>query len=261
MRILKEYLLHAPVSHALQRAIECRKLKEEKEKFIEPILDIGCGDGVFASMLFDEPIFLGLDLTLKELILAKKRRIYKYLTLANAEKLPFSSCAFNTVLSNCAIEHIVNLESVIAEIYRVLKKGGYFIFTVPSEMREIYSPLPWIKEKGINFFPNLINKLLRALWHEHHIYPPSKWRERLKEVGFEVVTSRYFFPKESYAAYGRFLFFSAISFLNKKLFNRWILFSRCRKLFIPYLAKHLEKYYLLEDGEKGTLLLIIAYKN
>ncbi|MEW6618564.1 MAG: class I SAM-dependent methyltransferase [bacterium] len=256
---LQEYLLHAPVCHVLQRIIEYRKIKEHKEKLIDPILDIGCGDGIFASMLFDDSIFMGIDLSMSEIALARRKKIYKNLLVGSVEKLPFSSESFKTVSSNCVIEHIPNLENALKEIYRVLKKDGYFIFTVPSKLREVYSPFPWMRQVGINFFPNLMNKLLRLLWQEYHFYSPGVWKEKLEQTGFEVVICEYFFPKEAYATYGRFLFFSAISLITKKIFNRWILFSSWRNLFIPFIAKYLEKYYLLE-GKDGTELLLISYK-
>jgi len=45
---LKEYLKIAPTSLALVRAIECRLLS--RIEFKHPLLDIGCGDGLFASL-------------------------------------------------------------------------------------------------------------------------------------------------------------------------------------------------------------------
>ena len=51
-RLLKPYLMNAPMSLALYRALECEVLANRD--FIPPLLDVGCGDGIFASVLFAE---------------------------------------------------------------------------------------------------------------------------------------------------------------------------------------------------------------
>jgi len=56
---LYNYLKQAPISLAIERSFECEILS--KQKFQRPILDIGCGEGLFALILFDEKINVGID--------------------------------------------------------------------------------------------------------------------------------------------------------------------------------------------------------
>ena len=56
---LESYLRVAPAALAIERCFECEILS--RQVFEPPVLDIGCGDGVFASVLFDEQVDLGID--------------------------------------------------------------------------------------------------------------------------------------------------------------------------------------------------------
>ena len=47
---LLNYLKKAPVPLAVERSLECEILS--RQEFVRPILDIGCGEGIFASVLF-----------------------------------------------------------------------------------------------------------------------------------------------------------------------------------------------------------------
>ncbi len=47
---LKRYLAIAPSALAYERAIECEL--HVGKNWASPILDIGCGDGIFAQILF-----------------------------------------------------------------------------------------------------------------------------------------------------------------------------------------------------------------
>jgi SAM-dependent methyltransferase len=50
---------------------------------------------------------------------------------ANAEQLPFADDAFDVVLVNFVIHHFARPDVVCAEIRRVLKPGGRFVFAGP----------------------------------------------------------------------------------------------------------------------------------
>ena len=56
---LYNYLKEAPVALSVERSLECEILSNQEFKY--PILDLGCGEGVFANMLFDEKIDVGID--------------------------------------------------------------------------------------------------------------------------------------------------------------------------------------------------------
>jgi SAM-dependent methyltransferase len=52
--------------------------------------------------------------------------------IADLKKIPFVDGSVELVVSNSVLEHIYDYNSVINEVYRILKKGGYFYLCVPN---------------------------------------------------------------------------------------------------------------------------------
>jgi ubiquinone/menaquinone biosynthesis C-methylase UbiE len=123
---LHEHLVSMAPHRALLRAVECKLMGAVP--FERPVLDIGCGDGHFASIAYEDPIDVGIDLREAELREAARRglAVYRAVARADATRLPFGDDTFGTVVSNCAIEHIEDDDAVLAEIARVLRPGGTF---------------------------------------------------------------------------------------------------------------------------------------
>src|SRR4051812_12209599 len=91
---LANYLTRAPAPLALERAFECEILS--KQKFTHPILDIGCGEGLLAYILFDEEVDVGIDPNAKELERAKAFGIYNELIQCFGDNVPKASNSFKT---------------------------------------------------------------------------------------------------------------------------------------------------------------------
>jgi len=54
--------------------------------------------------------------------------------------LTHRDCSFDTILCNQTLEHVEELEQTMSEIYRVIKKGGHVIATVPFLFPEHKDP-------------------------------------------------------------------------------------------------------------------------
>ncbi|MBC7326540.1 class I SAM-dependent methyltransferase [bacterium] len=96
----------------------------------ERILDVGCGTGANLS-LFNANV-IGLDASLEALKLAKRRKSDAQLIQAKAENLPFKDDVFDLVLALDLLEHLPDDVKGLKEMYRVLKKGGTLLVTVPA---------------------------------------------------------------------------------------------------------------------------------
>jgi SAM-dependent methyltransferase len=97
-------------------------------------LDLGCGDGILTDILLrhtGERRLVGLDLDPEETAAARKFSFYDRVHTCTAHAIPETDATFDFVISNSVLEHIPDLEGVIAEVGRVLKPGGEFLFTVP----------------------------------------------------------------------------------------------------------------------------------
>ena len=83
---VSSYIARAPLALALERSFECHILSQHPLK--HPILDLGCGDGIFASVLFGDMIDVGIDSDIKELERARCANKHEELICCGAEKIP-----------------------------------------------------------------------------------------------------------------------------------------------------------------------------
>jgi ubiquinone/menaquinone biosynthesis C-methylase UbiE len=100
---------------------------------IERVLEVGCGFGTVAAHLTERHSLhvAGSDVDPDQIQLAKTVNqtspCLQFLT-ADATKLPFEEQSFDMVLSFKVMHHIPGWESVLKEISRVVKPGGYYLF-------------------------------------------------------------------------------------------------------------------------------------
>ncbi|MFH1545490.1 MAG: class I SAM-dependent methyltransferase [archaeon] len=98
------------------------------------LLDIGCGDGYFTSLI-KENSFLevyGADILEKYSKKLKENGINFRRIDLNREVLPFKNSFFDFVVAEEVIEHVFDNERMLEEINRVLKPNGTFICSVPN---------------------------------------------------------------------------------------------------------------------------------
>jgi SAM-dependent methyltransferase len=135
--LLTEFVARYPAqpATAFLRSIEIQHFADA----IEPDglgLDLGCGDGILTDILFREagvtPRLVGIDIDPLETAAAAKFDFYERIHTVPAQTIPEPDASFDYVISNSVLEHIPDLEGVIAEVGRLLKPGGRFWFTVPG---------------------------------------------------------------------------------------------------------------------------------
>ncbi len=88
--------------------------------------------------------------------------------------LPESSLA--TIVSNSVLEHILNIDEVLAVAVRLLRPGGYLVFTVPTESCGAWLALP---SRRYSRWRN------RQLSH-HNLWPIAGWQAHLARAGFRI---------------------------------------------------------------------------
>ena len=120
-----------PYFRALVRAVEA--VYYQDISLPAPVLDVGCGDGHFSSLTFDRKIDVGLDPWHAPIHEAQKRTTYRSLVEADAASVPFPTGYFASAFSNSVLEHIQEIDAVLAGVARVLKPGAPFYFCVPNE--------------------------------------------------------------------------------------------------------------------------------
>lgn len=136
--LLEEFVARYPAQPATAffRAIEIEELAHAMKGVTGLGLDLGCGDGILTDILFKRigttPRLIGIDPDPLETQAAASYDFYERIHTVGGDAVPEADATFDYVISNSVLEHIPDLEPVIAEVGRVLKPGGRFFFTVPG---------------------------------------------------------------------------------------------------------------------------------
>lgn len=267
--LLEQYWFAPPV--ALWRAIELRVLAEES--FPRPILDLGCGDGLIADVLFagEPPLEVGFDPWFDQVRKAPATGAYDAVQQAMGDSMPYPDGAFRTVLSNSVLEHIPQLDPVLVEAARVLAPGGHLVITVPSDAfrRHLggYRDRAALDDlQGAEAYADGVDR-----WLEHHRYPtPDQWRGMLNEVGLELIRARYYVPGDVVTLWDRANNSFGLHGRSGRLY-RWLVSPRLRPLgyqrfirrwIVRTLSQRWRQAYemTIPAGDSGGGLLIVGEK-
>ena len=247
--ILEKYLGETPIPLALERALEIY----QSLPFERPILDLGCGEGLFAKIVFAEKIDTGIDPNPKELKRAEDFGGYDELICCWGESIPRPDQSYATIFSNSVMEHIPDIHPVFREVYRLLKSGGSFYMTVPSDLFDQYTiGYQLLKFIGLNDCANKYKAFFNRFWHHYHAYTSAEWANQAEKNGF-VVKEIFSYNGKTLCLFNDLLApFSLLSFCLKKITNRWSLLPRVRYLALSPLATllkpWLEKNQRLKEG-------------
>lgn len=129
------------------------------------ILDWGCGSGIYAKLLTKKGAKVkGFDISEEMIKIAKKENPGLDLRVGSGLKIPFKE-EFDIVLASLAIHYVEDQNKVLKEISRVLKKGGYFIFSSGNPVAESRKPIKCGKKK-IYFLDNYFKeRKIYAMWN------------------------------------------------------------------------------------------------
>jgi len=135
------------------------------------ILDVGCGTGTMLRYLSAYGEVQGADADAEAVHFCRVRGLDNVCRLTG-ETIPFSDNSFDLISMFDVLEHIEDDRGTLREIFRVLKRDGMLILTVPA-----YRFL-WGAQDEISF-------------HKRR-YRASEIEERLNEAGFVLIKLSYF---------------------------------------------------------------------
>ena len=126
-----------------------RRSLYEKIKRLAPeldgrLLDFGCGSKPYQSLFTNAREYIGLDYESEGHSHANENIDVIY----DGKKIPFGDEHFDSVFSSEVFEHIFNLEEIIPEIKRVMKKQGKILITCPFVWNEHEVPMDFARYTG-----------------------------------------------------------------------------------------------------------------
>ncbi|MGW1455069.1 class I SAM-dependent methyltransferase [Salegentibacter agarivorans] len=107
-----------------------KSLKEASSTFSGSLLDIGCGKMPYKNYILTNTnvnTYTGLDIDTAHIYDANIQPDFTW----DGIKMPFDDESFECAFGTEVLEHCPEPEIILKEIYRVLKPGGVFFFTVP----------------------------------------------------------------------------------------------------------------------------------
>ena len=257
---LEKFLRKCPAFHALLRAIECRHMS--RIVLAPPILDIGCGDGMFGSILFDaEPggITFGIDLQPDNIKKANATGTYRMLQVADTHRLPFADNSIGSIFSNSVFEHLEDMDAALREAARVLKPGGKLVLTSPnSRLVDNFLSARILHSLGLSGAARAAGAFGNKILGNQTCLSNEEWREKSRMAGFSSVDCQYMIPPKVFHISEAFMPFGAFSILSMRLFGRMLFMER--RLFLRPLHRFLKKYYEHDDNSGGLASVVIADK-
>ncbi len=142
------------------------------------LLDIACGEGHMARLAAEQGLIAtGIDFSPSAATLAHENIGQDRVAIADGQRLPFPSKAFDYLTNLGSLEHFVSPSQGLREMRRVIKPDGVAALLLPNSYY-----------------------LLDILWHVLRLgYPVShsqtierfatsgEWRDLIEEQGFEVI--------------------------------------------------------------------------
>jgi SAM-dependent methyltransferase len=118
------------------------------------VLDLGAGAGIINCMDFRAfgARICGIDLDSKVL----KNPYLHEARIADVGSIPYPNFCFDVVFCNNVLEHLADPEAVFAEVARVLKPGGAFLFKTPNK----WPYVPLVAQATPHFFHVYFKRML-----------------------------------------------------------------------------------------------------
>jgi ubiquinone/menaquinone biosynthesis C-methylase UbiE len=244
-----------PYFRAMLRAVEAQFYQDLE--LHAPTLDLGCGDGHFASITFGRKLEVGLDPWAGPIHQAAKGGGYCALVQAEGGRIPFPDGYFSSALSNSVLEHIPQIQAVLVELRRVLKPGAQFLFCVPNPRYLSELSIPVLLAKvGLKKTGQAYTDWFRSMSRVNHAEWPETWQNWLENAGFRLEKWWHYFSPQAMRAmeWGHYL--GAPTLLPHAISKKWIIAPWRWNLFLT--ERYARRYTIAESDPQGTFTFYIV---
>ena len=166
-----------------------RILKFCSDKIQGRVLDVGCGDGFFTAQIlqrFNLKNVYGLDISSKAVDLARLKHPEINFQQSALNHIPEETNSIDSITMIEVIEHLVDIEGTLKELFRVMKPGGILLITTTD--------FNWLKQVIIAIF-----------FFEKYFYPTNPHIRFFKKSTLADILSKNGFSIIKYAWNGDYL--------------------------------------------------------
>lgn len=198
---LDQFCLRHPdaPSLALWRAFEAEQYDGLRPE--SPSLDLGCGDGSFATLAFPTGFDVGCD---RRTGIARNggAAVYGRIDNADARDLPYADKSFRTVVANCVLEHVDGVDAALSEIGRILRPGGRLYASVPTAY---FNRWYWVsvicRTFGLRRLADRSIEWFNRLQEHHNVFPEEVWKAKLAVSGMSLESARFYLGPRDYTLF------------------------------------------------------------
>ena len=161
------------------------------------VLDLGCGNGRYFNLLWPKVgDVVGVD---KDPVAAEQGAqsgIYRRVHNTVANQVPETDETFDYVFANCSLEHMNDIQLVLAEAYRCLRPGGKLLCSVITDRY-----LEWMLLENLVVmagFDQEAESLKQKFLAFHNIENPLSvvaWEKQFSQAGFQLESHLPIVPK------------------------------------------------------------------
>lgn len=238
-KIEKDHFWHKGRREIIYQMIKEHDQKEVKNDLV--MLELGCGNGSITRYLKSKNINIeGSDISLDGLRFCR-RRVDVPLYQVDVRKTPFSSNSYDIVGLFDVIEHLDDDIAALKEAYRICKKNGFVIITVPA------NEFLW------SYFDTISGHKRR--------YSKDGLISKVREAGFRIekVSFFMFFLAPIFLAARRFNFLGGSKNKKNSQLSELKIIPIINELFLMFLM--LEKVILKKfDLPFGSSIICVARK-
>nr|MBN1228162.1 class I SAM-dependent methyltransferase [Anaerolineae bacterium] len=139
------------------------------------LIELGSGLGHLLGLLNDRYACVGIDIAHYAAVQTRLNAPGASALVASADALEiFADGSFDVVVALHLVEHLLDPETSIRNVYRILVDGGLFLFATPNPEYALRSfKKPHVTPDAISKDPTHIN-----------VHPPETWRRWIEEAGF-----------------------------------------------------------------------------
>jgi SAM-dependent methyltransferase len=228
----RRYYPYAPTALAIR---QCSRLAALRGVALPgPILDVGCGDGVFGRLAYSGGAAWGIEINPREAELARASGAYARVMTGDVTDISLPEGSFGSCVANCSLEHVPDLDRASRNILGGLRPGGTLYAFVPNRDWASYLvSASALRRLGLRRGARTIERALNQVFRHWHLDDEAGWRRRFEVAGFVVDSVRPVGTTASTRAFEAFLLPALIGLLNKRLTGRWTVSSHWRARAAP----------------------------